>query len=360
MSLAPFGWHLQAPVFVTAEGTLALAYDSADQSPRWSTDLGVPVVALASGASHAYALTTDGMLHVLALHDGNARAMQATPGAHGLVTTPQGTPALITDTGVIVDAVTLVAEKAAGVAFHSSEPRALVSTSNGWLHLFDTRTGQLLRSLQIGDSASGAVFSTHGQCWLVSSGRAVRKVTIDVISHEIFASFDGVFEDLCIDHTGRLVGARAGVTVLVIGFPHREVCASLRYMDKTPGQLAFGPQPWFGVGLNAGDANTVNMLQEGVCRSDPHEGRPRNRWMLSVSVKPDLTRKVMSQPSSPATAAAPVTPAQPQVNQPAKAIGGTKLSTGAIVAIIVGVLFALFCCCLGGLFVIGATAPNPP
>lgn len=281
---------------VTADEALVLAYDSKDQAPQWMTPLPAKVSSLMCGRESVFALCEGGLLVELTLKSGEQRSSQTVAGTHSVVLTPSGLPALVTAEGVVFEATTLTVPGARHVAFSGDGATALVVDAKGELQLFDARTGAALKTLALDKPATFAVWNPLGKCFLVCADTHVKNVKADLSGHDIFISFKEPLVTLAVDDSGRFVGARAGNVALMVGFPNREMIGSLSYFDKSPGQVAFGPQPWMGVGLNAGDANSVNMTEEGVYRTDPHPGRERNRWMLSVGVDPSQTAKVLARP----------------------------------------------------------------
>lgn len=297
---------------VTADEALILAYDSREQSPQWMTPAPSKVLSLTCRANQVFALCEGGTLLELSSQRGEKCSSQTVEGAREVVLTANGTPALVTPVGVVFDATTLQSPNALHVGFSADGAHALVVKADGSLELFDARTGASLKSLALDRPATGAWWNPEGRCWLVCAGTHVKNVKADLSGVDIFVSFKEAMVTLAVDATGRFVMARAGTTVLLLGFPNREMVGSLSYFDKAPGQIAFGPSPWAGVGLDGGDANSVNLTQEGVYRTDPHAGRVRNRWMLSVNVDPAQTAKVLGAGvAAPAVRAAPPPVAAP-------------------------------------------------
>jgi len=303
---SPFAWHPASPVMVTADEALVLAYDSREQGPQWMTPAPSKVLSLTCRGDRVYALCEGGTLLELSSQNGEKCSSQTVEGAREVVLTANATPALVTPVGVVFDATTLQSPNALHVGFSSDGAHALVVKADGSLELFDARSGASLKTLALDRPATGAWWNPEGKCWLVCAGTHVKNVKADLSGVDIFVSFKEPMVTLAVDATGRFVMARAEKTVLLLGFPNREMIGSLSYFDKTPGQLAFGPAPWAGVGLDGGDANSVNLTEEGVYRTDPHAGRVRNRWMLSVNVDPQQTAKVLG-----AGAAVPVVRAAP-------------------------------------------------
>lgn len=330
---------------VTADEALVLAYDSKDQAPQWMTPVSSKVLSLMCGRESVFALCEGGELVELTLKSGEKRSSQKVEGTHSVVLTPNGLPALVTEQGVVFEATTLAVPGARHVAFSGDGATALVVDAKGELQLFDARSGAALKSLALDKPATFAVWNPLGKCFLVCADTHVKNVKADLSAHDIFISFKESLVTLAVDDSGRFVGTRAGNVALMVGFPNREMIGSLSYFDKTPGQVAFGPSPWMGVGLNAGDANSVNMTEEGVYRTDPHPGRVRNRWMLSVGVDPSQTAKVLARAGvgAPAASAALVVSAPKAPTAPTAQGGVPMVPVGialAVLAIIVALLRA--------------------
>ncbi|MFT3711940.1 MAG: hypothetical protein QM817_30230 [Archangium sp.] len=355
---APFAWHATAPVFVTADENLVLGYDSADQGPTWLTPAPSKVLQVVMSADRVHALCEGGVILELALKNGEKLSSQTVEGARDIVLTSSGALAIVTAQGVMFEATTLNVPDAVHAAFSGDGRQAVVVNGQGVLKLFELPGATEVRSLAIDQPAKAtlAYWNPLGPCWLVIAGTHVKNVKADLTGLDIFVSFESPFGALAVERTGRIVAARAGKSALVIGFPKRESISSLTYFeDKNPGGVGFGPGSWVGVAIGNGDANTVDMTQEGVCRSDPHPGRVRNRWMLSVSVKPAAYQQVLARPGAggvAATSAPPppsgwVGPSQPAAPSapPASPASAAPNNTLKVVGIVIAALVALCLAC---------------
>jgi hypothetical protein len=69
--------------------------------------------------------------------------------------------------------------------------------------------------------------------------------------------------------------------VHIIALPER--VGVIRY-QRPIGGLVFGPDAWLGVGLDGGDANKIDLAGGVVHRTDPHAGRARKEWQVSLEV----------------------------------------------------------------------------
>jgi hypothetical protein len=85
-------------------------------------------------------------------------------------------------------------------------------------------------------------------------------------------------------------------SVLVFRITPASLVASFRYQDREVTGLAFGPEPYLGIGLDTGDGNKMDLSKAsgGVFRTDPHPGRPRNRWLLQALIIPSAPTSTQS------------------------------------------------------------------
>jgi hypothetical protein len=84
----------------------------------------------------------------------------------------------------------------------------------------------------------------------------------------------------CANERGTLFGVQLGERLaIVLGWPPGTTGASVRYPERTIEGIALGAGG-FWLGLDQGDGNKVDLRGGGLYRTDPHEGRPLNRWLV--------------------------------------------------------------------------------
>jgi hypothetical protein len=293
----PFAWHPNAPVFVCSDGAEVLAYDARTEGPSWRFAASATVSHLAASSSAVFALSEDGTLARLDASHGRLLGTDSFgTGVRGIALTADERPAVLTRDGVMVDRSLVGTGPTIAAAFHPDRRHALILREGARLELFDMQRCAPLAAARVSAQARAVTWCAAGPAWLVADGSSIELFPLRLEGHQSWVTVAGQqFEDVLARNDGALVLARAGELVLALGFPDRAVYGQIQYLDKTVGQLAFGPEELVGIGLNAGDANKIDLATGSVCRSDPHQGRPRNRWMLSVELTP-------RQPSSrPAT-----------------------------------------------------------
>jgi hypothetical protein len=92
---------------------------------------------------------------------------------------------------------------------------------------------------------------------------------------------------------GTLVALQAGDDLaVVIAWPSRDTAANLRYPERKITGLALGSGALW-IGLDRGDGNKLDLGSGDLYRTDPHPGRPLERWLVATGHHPEIARPAL-------------------------------------------------------------------
>ncbi|AKF09849.1 hypothetical protein [Sandaracinus amylolyticus] len=293
---------------VLADGAELLVYDGASEAPRWRVDVGAPLVGVGSNAIAIVSLDANGVfgtwshetatqVRSVALgvsatalaHDFDGRCAAVHPG--GVISLVGGEPRAIDVPG-------------ATAAAFASDDTLLVGTRDGALHRFDAQGAPAGTSRVPGPVH--AIAWNAGGFFLVANGGSLHRLDGLDVSHVTNAPDRAPIRDVACSPRGDRVALQAGDGLaVVLAYPSRETLGHAEYGDRTISGLAFGPGAWLGVGLDRGDANKFDMSTGAVHRTEPHPGRPRNRWLLMSAFGPPRNAPATSRAPAPERRAGP-------------------------------------------------------
>lgn len=210
--------------------------------------------------------------------------------ALGAFVSPDGAFGVITPAGPI-----LVASNGQRGGFPVQDLRAAsfgpdrnslgLGTSSGTFIAMDGVTGGPWGTLELGECITSICWCMQG-FWLVLVGRVLfridgsgsqilGRIDLDGEAREVVCTSDGAIAAL------RIPGEPPEVRIAVIEL-HTEKHAGDVVFRRPVGGIAFGRAALLGVGLDDGDASTVDLLTRATLRTEPHPGRGRNNWNLDM------------------------------------------------------------------------------
>ncbi len=147
------------------------------------------------------------------------------------------------------------------------------------------------RTLRLGTPIAGLAWSRLGW-WLVATGHKVHRADADLSGHRALIASDQPVSGCVASPDGDLCAFRVGRKRLVVVGSEGKQLGTLSYTQREVGEIEFGPFPWLGVGIGAGDGNRVSLLDgAALYRTDPPLGRPRHTWLVALSFDGPLVRK---------------------------------------------------------------------
>ncbi len=158
----------------------------------------------------------------------------------------------------------------------------------------------------LGFDGTGIAHSRLGW-WLVSTSRGIFRIPVDGGEPLLFLKWgaENPPERVACSANGRLCAFASGPNaVAVFGVEYDVNCGAIVYHGREVGDIEFGPGASLGVGIGLGDGNKFDLLDGGVYRTDPPQGRMRNRWIVQPGVDSAEVTKIFGEPGG----SAPPTP----------------------------------------------------
>lgn len=272
-----------------ADGCDVLVYRTPDESPVWRFASRAPITAVALSTPHAIVLAQDGTVGWFDVATGQLRATTTVhPGALDLVTDAWGSALILYPDGLMLldakGARPLAApqgEVLTAAAFAGQSRLIAVGTQSGRAHFFDGTSGMYGESVPVADKPVRALCGVKPGFWFATAGDAVYDVAL--VNVQRFTGAPGSeLGMIAFDPLGQNLGIQlAPNAAIFIDSQSRDTLLNVSYPDrKVTGLGGVGPHG-FAVGMDLGDANRFDR-QRNTCRTEPHPGRPRNRWALMV------------------------------------------------------------------------------
>lgn len=350
----PFAYGYDGALLVNSDGDELLVCAGPDEGPMWRRTLGAAVTGVGVTGDAVVAADAAGEI---VFCDREKGEVKKTISLERLVTalaaSPSGVLAALSASSVNVvrassdDRVEVDAPGATAVALDAEGKRVAVGASDGSVRVADTSSGEERGLAKVAAAVKAICWSPRGY-WVVATGSGIARVSADgADARGLINTEDLELGSIAVSEDGSIAAVRVGTTKVglfdLVDFKFQGV---VQY-ERTVGQVDFGPGSWLGIGLDKGDGNKVDLLTGAVCRTDPHEGRPRNRWALLADPKTDQIQRVMDRvkkdPSllahkpAPASAERASSPRQQADRMPVPAVAppGGGVNTWALLAVVV-------------------------
>ena len=296
--------------FAVSDGGEILVYRTSDQAPLWRADCSQPILGIGSTTSGLVVVDAAGMIAEWDWETGGRLSQfQATEGlsgnsaAEGCAVSSAGVVALVTaSTFCLVARQTIQSISSlsgiTAVAWTSNGSRLACGTADGTVAVYDVHQAGSIRGhgprkrAQIGHSVRQIVWNSRGSgSWFVTAGTSAWTLSSNGNRLELLTS-DMPFEAdflACSREGSLLVAARCGSTeeraiAILLNLVSGEPAGNVEYPARTIEGVAFGRAPWMAIALDGGDANLLDLVAGSVYRTDPHAGRPLNRWTLRAPI----------------------------------------------------------------------------
>jgi hypothetical protein len=293
------------------DGATVVAYRTADEEPTWCVNAGAPTVAVAVALAGPYGmvLTIDGAVQWFESASGRPVSRGQAPAYPlDLAANASGGVAVIAERGItLIDGAgvrSIAAPAPLTTAAFGADGSVLAAGDRaGNVHLLAVHAANggaptwfATVALPVPAPAPVAGITAAGpQRWLVTAGDSV---------FDLRTTTDGLRSYAPVPSATRLTGlsgmtlgaivadAQVGVFGIQLA-PQRAVFLDLQTLDTRLsatyserlvtglGVVGVVGDLGFCIGLDLGDANRFNGAGQ-TCRTEPHPGRPRNRWILSV------------------------------------------------------------------------------
>jgi WD40 repeat protein len=344
-----FDYEPDGRVLVCTEDNELIVHDGGDESPLWLHRFDAPLVGAAARGDEVIAAASDGALTTFEATSGTVRrnpTFDVEPRGLAVGPTTQDVALLAAEEVLLVQqGVTRSLEVARPTcaAFSPDGQLLAVGDADGLIWLLRLPGGELIRRLRC-EAAIEDICPGPGGCWLAAVEDRVLLVEPDVSDGRRMTGLkDSVIRGVAMRTDERLLALRVDEALaIVLAYPSLDTAASIEYVDKQVTTVAFGPHPWFGVGLSQGDGNKINLLTKAVHRTDTHPERQHHSWMLYTGVEPEVTQGAMAAPLPAGRASPqPTTGAPPPPAPHPPGLSKTIIATLAGLVILVVVLVAV-------------------
>jgi len=344
-----FAYDRGGNLIVIGDGSEVLVHSGADESPLWRKKLGASLAGVGATADAVITLEANGKLHWWngkSGQEGETVSLNASPRA--LAVAPDGTCAVsLPESIVIVNRAqqrrTLLVPNAGALAFSDSGSHLAVGSDDGRVRVFPAHGDDAIGSTEVQEPIRSLAWNGNN-FWIATSGDRVFRVDHDGKASEELTQATGTTPDCAAcSADGSLIALRLDPkTVVVLAYPSKDTAATIQYIDRRAVGLGFGPTPYFGVGLDSGDGNKINLATKGVHRTDTHQGRTHNRWMVSVAIESGVLPASYRTDRTPAGAAdaAGGGGASTTADQPKGGVSVPLIAGLVVVVVAVGILLS--------------------
>ncbi len=293
-----FSWS--AAAFASVDGSELLAWDPKIDAPTWRRTLEGHVLALAGGGTLLATLHHGGNVAFWSGRDGAPVGHAAMQGATLLAMAwGSGCAGAAPDRVHVLDAQGPRAIPAAGVTalrFSRDDRQLALGHADGRVTFLDVATGALVRAAQVASEGAAvtALFErAPGAEWLATAGSALHAIDPGGAVRRVTGLGGTVLKAVAVNERGTLLALQAGDDLaVVIAWPSRDTAANLRYPERAITGLALGDRALW-IGLDHGDGNKLDLASGELYRTDPHPGRPLQRWLVANGHHPEVARPAL-------------------------------------------------------------------
>jgi hypothetical protein len=346
-----FAYNRKGTLIVLGDGAEILVHNGEDEAPKWRRTVGADLAAVGATDEHVVSLTSQGQLAWWSGNAGEVVAevdLAATPRAFAVAADGTCAVALAEEVALVPRGGArraLAVTGATAVAWSADGSRVAVGGEDGRVRVVSANDGAQVGTVDVGVPVRSVAWNAKG-FWLATGGDKVFRVAGDGSEGEQITRASDMEPD-CVTCSadGAVFALRVDdATVVALAYPSKDTVASIHYIERKVVGVAFGPAPFFGIGMDRGDGNKINLRTGAVHRTDTHPGRTHNRWMLSVSVESkDLPADYGGGPA--AGGAAPAGGGAPSGATEPGAGGGSKVQVFVAVALaLVGIAILVARC----------------
>jgi hypothetical protein len=291
--IPPFAYGYDGALLVTGDGPELLVCAGPDEGPMWRRTLDAVVVGVGVTDAAVVAVDAAGTVVFCIREDGEVqRTIKLACLARDLAVAKGGAIGVLGSSSAFVlqgngegTRTEIQAAGSTSIALDAEGRRVSLGFEDGSVRVFDATTGAERGQSRCPAAVKALCWSPRGY-WLASTGLGLVRIrasgrTVD----NLLKTDDLVLGPLACSADGVLVAVRVGTSkVGLFDLLDMKFQGMVQY-ERTVGKVEFGPGAWLGIGLDKGDGNKVDLLTGMVHRTDPHEGRPRNRWVLIADPK---------------------------------------------------------------------------
>lgn len=302
---APFAYGPGGRFLTSTEGNEVFVCAAGDEAPLLVHAMAAPVRGVRHVGEAILALDAAG--HLTALTSAGATSWSLELGVEptALAAHPGGAWAVVHGAGVVVGKGGAIERRAdlpgaIGAAFDDAGGLALLSPDE----LVLPGGGRV----ELPHVANSLAWSARGW-WLVATKAGVYRINAGA-TPDLYLRWSGEHPAtrLAASADGKLCAFGVGAQAVAVFGVERDVnCGAIVYLERTAGELEWGPGSYLGIGIGLGDGNKIDVRTGATSRTDPPADRPRNRWALKVGLDLAAISGVLGSAGhrSAGTAAAP-------------------------------------------------------
>jgi hypothetical protein len=293
-----FSWS--AAAFACVDGGELVAWDPNIDTPTWRRPLERRVVALAGGGTILATLDETGKVVFWNGRDGAPAGSTQTAGGQLLAMAWGSACAVATPARIeVLDAQgqrALAIGGATALRFSRDDTKLAVGLPDGRVTILDVASGATVSSAQVASNGAAvtALFErAMGAEWLATAGDSLHAIEPGGAVRRVTGLGGKTLHAVTANERGTLVALQAGDDLaVVIAWPSRDTAANLRYPERKVLGVALGSGALW-VGLDLGDGNKLDLGGGDLYRTNPHPGRPLNRWLVSIGHHPEIVRPAL-------------------------------------------------------------------
>jgi hypothetical protein len=286
---------------VCGDGPELLVYNGADGKPTWKEFCEDILVAVGVGGGQVISVDASG--RVVRWQNGRRLGEQMVgTTVHLAAVSASGAVALASQTHIFLprggEHFSLPFEGATGLSFDSAAAFVAVVSASGQVVVINVADGRTVGAISIPGGASGVAWNPSG-CWCVATSGGVQVLSSDGatvvntistavgpvtgVAKYVACSADGALMAITIDHCIQVYDALQYVSL-----------GTIEYKRELSG-IGFGGGTVLYVGLDDGEANTIDLARGSSCRTEPHAGRGRTNWNFKASLDNAQVRGVIAR-----------------------------------------------------------------
>jgi len=292
---------LSNQTMVCADGPELLVYEAQDGKPAWKEFCEDLLIAVAVAGGQVISVDASG--RIVRWQNGRRLSEQAVGASVQLVdVSASGAVALASQTQVFLprggEHFSLAFEGATGICFDSNAAHVAVASASGQFVVLRVADGGTVGATSIPGGARGVAWNPRG-FWCVATNGGVQVFASDGATLVTTIStaagpITGAAEQVACSADGALIALTIGQSILVYDGLQYSHLGAIQY-KRALGSIGFGGGALLYVGLDDGDANTVDLARGTSCRTEPHVGRGRTNWNFKANVDNAQVRGVIAR-----------------------------------------------------------------
>lgn len=286
---------------VCGDGPELLVYEAVDGKPAWKEFCEDILVAV--GSARGEIISVDASGRVCRWQNGRrideqsagAQVSMACFAASGLVAMASANEVYMPRGN---EYFPLSFEGVTGLCFDSAGTSLAAVSSSGRVAVMDVASGSTLGGMSIPGGANGVAWNARG-FWCVTTNGGVQLLSADGATLVTTIStttgiVTGVPQQIACSEDGALIVFTIDQCLLVYEALEYLALGTIQYKRKLA-QIGFGGESVLYVGLEDGEANTIDLARGSSCRTEAHSGRGRTNWSFKASMDNAQVRGVVAR-----------------------------------------------------------------